>query len=63
MKTPSCSSTPVLNRLDLLLSSPGTAFSIYPNANNHNICTYQSMNKMGKTQMVGVQIKLGAEVA
>jgi hypothetical protein len=63
MKTPSCSSTPVLNHLDLLLPSPGTAYSIYPNVTNHNICTYQNTNEMSKTQMIGVQIKLGAEVA
>ena len=63
IKTPSCSSTPVLNHLDLLLHSPRTPFSVYPNAMNHNICTYQSTSEMSKTQMVGVQIKLGAEVA
>lgn len=63
MKTPSCSPTPVLDHLDLLLPSPGTAFSIYLNVMNHNICAYQSTDEMSKTQMIGVQIKLGAEVA
>ena len=62
MKTPSCSSAPVLDHLDLLLPSPGTAFSIYPNAMSHNICTYQSTNEMSKTQMIGVQIKLGGSL-
>ena len=62
MRTPSCSSTPIHDHLDLFLPPPCTAFSRYPNVMNHNICTYQSTSGMSKTQMIGVQIKLGAEV-